>query len=153
MNVSITQGAVLDTFVRHSYLTLLHVLTWHFCPTFLLDSFVGHCANANVTAATQITDTDTSSANAIITAGPQIARTDTSCTNAKISAASRVNLTHFRDPFRKRSPLWRALRRTRRELQTVVHTDTTFGEHSLVSRPPKWNGNHRYAFGKNLTIA
>ena len=37
--------------------------------------------------------------------------------------------------------------RTRRRLRTVAHTDTTFGKHSLTPRPPKWNGNPRYAFG------
>ena len=90
------------------------------------------------------THTDTSSANATITTTPQIPDADT---YANRTAAARVNWTHFPDPFRQHSPLWRALRRSRRRLRTVANTDATFREHRLTPRPPKWDRNPRYAFG------
>ena len=40
-------------------------------------------------------------------------------------------------------------RRLRTQTQLLANTNATFGEHSLTSRPPKSNGNPRYAFGKN----
>ena len=130
-------------------------------------------ANANITTVTQIThrhtsSRDTSTANANITAATQIAHTDTSSANANINAATHI--THFTHtdtssanatsqldtlsgPPQMHSPLRRALRRTRRRLRTVANGwqhGATFSEHSLTPRPPKWNGNPRYAFGKNI---
>ena len=89
-------------------------------------------AKANISAAPQITDTNTSSAKFNISAAPQITDTDSSSANANktaapqithtasITAASRVHLTHFRDPFRQDSPLWRAWRPSRTRLRTVA---------------------------------
>ena len=114
-------------------------------------------ANAKITGAPQITHTGTSSANANITAAPQMNHTDTSSANANITTMSQVHLTRFSRPLQMHSPLWRALRPSRkrltmvanscRQLRTVANTNATFGEHSLTPRPPKWNGNPRYAFG------
>ena len=58
-------------------------------------------------------------------------------------------------PLQMHSPLWRALRPSRKRLRTVVtgwQHEATFGEHSLTPRPPKWNGNPRYAFGKTQRV-
>ena len=46
------------------------------------------------------------------------------------------------------SRMRRALQQTRRRLPTVADTNATFGEHSFVPKPPKWNGNPRYTFGR-----
>ena len=50
-------------------------------------------ANANITAATQVTHTDTSSANANITVAAQITHTDTSPANTNTTAATQITLT------------------------------------------------------------
>ena len=46
------------------------------------------------------------------------------------------------------SPLWRALRRTRKRLRTVADIDTTFREHSLTPRPPNETGTLATHSGK-----
>ena len=94
-----------------------------------------------------MTHTDTSSADANITAATQILHTDTSSANANnITAATMSQLDTLSGPLQTHSPLWRALRRTRKRLRTVAdgcgrlrtvaNTETTFREHSLTPRPP-----------------
>ena len=57
--------------------------------------------NTNITAATQSTHTDTSSADTNITAATQITHTDTSSAATNITAATLLNLTRFRDHSRR----------------------------------------------------
>ena len=77
-------------------------------------------ANAKIIAAAQICHTDTSSANANITAATQICHTDTSSANANIIAATRSQLDTLPWPLLRHSPLWRALRLSRKRLPTVA---------------------------------
>ena len=115
-------------------------------------------ANANITAATQITHTDTSSANTKTTAATQTTHTDTSSPNTNITAATRTQLDTLSGPLLMHSPLWRALRRSRKRLRTVADgcerlrtvadTDTTFREHSLTPRPPNEMGTLATHSGK-----
>ena len=51
------------------------------------------------------------------------------------------------------SPLWRALRRSRRRLRTVADIDTTFREHSLTPRPPNETGTLATHSGKTQASA
>ena len=163
----------LDTLVRHSYLTLLTwhssktllrgTLTGHSCETLLLDALVRHSyltqithtdtfsAKTNITAATQICHTDTSSAKTNITAATQIILTDTSSANTKITAATNSQFDTLSGPLRTHSPLWRALRPSRKRLPTVADgCDRKRKTWRTQPHPqtPKWNGNPRYAFGK-----
>ena len=155
----------LDTLVGHSYLTPLpDTLTWHSSRTLWLDTLAWHScrtlshadtasADAKISAVPQITHTDTASADAKIFAVPQITHTDTASANAKITAATRVHLTHFCDAFRQHSPLWRALRRHRKRLRTVADgcgRKRNFWRTQPHPQTPKWNGNPRYALGKNI---
>ena len=65
---------------------------------------------------------------------------DTFSANANILAATRGQLDTLSGPLQTHSPLWRALRRTRKRLRTVANTDTTFREHSPAPTPPKETG-------------
>ena len=108
-------------------------------------------ANTNITAATQITLTDTSSANANITTATQITPTDTSSANTNPTAATNSQFDTLSGPLRTRSPLWRALRRSRRRLRTVANgcgRKRKTWRTQPHPQTPKWNGNPRYAFGK-----
>ena len=109
-------------------------------------------ANINITAATQITLTDTSSSNANITTATQITPTDTSSANTNPTAATNSQFDTLSGPLRTRSPLWRALRRSRRRLRTVANgcgRKRKTWRTQPHPQTPKWNGNPRYAFGKN----
>ena len=127
-------------------------------------------ANSNITAAPQITRTDTSYANTNITAAPQITLTDTSSADTNISAATQSTLTDtssadtnitaatksqldtLSGPLQMHSPLWRALRRHRNRLPTVAdgcERKRKTWRTQPHPQTPKWNGNPRYAFGKN----
>ena len=112
---------------------------------------------------TQITLTDTSSANANITATTQIIHTDTSSANANITAAPTSQLDTLSGPLLTHSPLWRALRRSRKRLRTVADgcgrlrtvangcgRKRNFWRTQPHPQTPKWNGNPRYAFGKKM---
>ena len=108
-------------------------------------------ADTNITAATQINHTDTSSAHTNITAATQIAHTDTSSADTNITAATKSQLDTLSGSLQTRSPLWRALRRSRGRcgrLRMVADTDTTFREHSLTPRPPNETGTLATHSGK-----
>ena len=98
--------------------------------------------NANRAAATQITHIDASSAN------------------VNINMATRVNRPHFRDPFRQRSPLWRAIRRSRkrlltvadgcRRLRTVAVANAIFGERSPTQSETGTLATHSEKIGQKI---
>ena len=105
-------------------------------------------ADTNITAATQITPTDTSSANTNITAATQITPTDTSSANTNITAATNSQFDTLSGPLRTHSPLWRALRPSRKRLRTVATENAKLGEHSLTPRPPSETGTLATHSGK-----
>ena len=57
-------------------------------------------------------------------------------------------------PLQTRSPLWRALRRSRKRLRTLAdgcERKRKTWRTQPHPQTPKWNGNPRYAFGKKMS--
>ena len=153
-----------DTLTWHScttlfFDTLVSSLTWHSCKTFLLDILTWHTDHSHwhLLCKHQNNCGETDHSHRQVLCKRQFNCGDTDHSHRQVlckclyNCGDKESTWHAFEPLLTHSPLWRALRRSRKRLRTVADGCNRKGK-TWRTQPhpqtPKWNGNPRYAFGK-----